>query len=110
MTRSHPSASLSLATPSRPTRTRAPSPQRTPPKEMAGRRTGPLGRPGHTPRPSLEPFQEIEDLGRDGAAEGRHRLVEDDELRIGHQRAGDRDALPLAAAELVRVERGAVAP
>ena len=33
----------------------------------------------------------------------RHRLVEDDDLRVADQRPGDGDALPLAAGELGRV-------
>src|SRR5882724_708027 len=78
--------------------------------EIAGRRQVVRDHDVRQPQPFLEPFQEIEDLGSDGDVQGRHRLVQDDELRIGHQRAGDRDALPLAAAELVRVERDAVAP
>ena len=51
----------------------------------------------------LQFFQEVEDLRLDRHVERRDRLVADDELRMQHQRPGDRDPLPLAAAEGVRV-------
>src|SRR5207244_6802029 len=37
-----------------------------------------------------------------GGVEGGKRLVEDEDGRVGGERAGDRDPLALAAAELVR--------
>ena len=54
-------------------------------------------------------LQEVQDLGPDGNVQGRHRLVQEDELRRRDEGAGDGDALPLAAAELVGIERGALA-
>jgi hypothetical protein len=51
----------------------------------------------------LEFLQEIQDLRADGDIKCRDGLVEDDESRVGRERTGDRDALPLAATELVRV-------
>src|SRR5262245_15152546 len=57
----------------------------------------------------LEPFEEIQDLGANGDVEGRHRFIEDDELREGDQGAGDGNALALAADELVRIEADTVA-
>ena len=53
----------------------------------------------------LQLDQEIEDLGLDRDVERRDRLVEHDDPRPQHQRAGDRDALALAAREHVRVAR-----
>jgi hypothetical protein len=42
------------------------------------------------------------------SVERRHRLVEDDQLGIGCERARERDALPLAPRELVRIAAGGV--
>ena len=54
----------------------------------------------------LQPAQQVDDLHLDGHVEGGGRLVEDDELRLQDHRAGDGDALALAAGELVRVAVG----
>ncbi len=50
-----------------------------------------------------QPLHQVDDLGLDGDVEGRDRFVGDDQPRAGGQRAGDADALGLAAGELVRV-------
>ena len=47
--------------------------------------------------------EQVEDLGLDRHIERRDRLVTDDELGLDRERPGDADALPLAAAELVRI-------
>ena len=47
--------------------------------------------------------EQVQDLRLDGDVERRHRLVADQEVRLHRERAGDADALPLAAGELVRV-------
>ena len=52
---------------------------------------------------ALQVAQQADDLRLHGDVERRDRLVADDELRLQAQRAGDADALPLAARELVRV-------
>ena len=44
-----------------------------------------------------QPLDEVEHLGGLGDAEGGGRLVEDDDLRVTQQRAGDGDGLPLPA-------------
>ena len=49
-----------------------------------------------------KPRQEVEDLRLHRGVERRGRLVEQQDLRLQDQRAGDRDALALAAGELVR--------
>ena len=54
----------------------------------------------------LQLLEEVDDAGLDADVERRHRLVEDDELRLDRQRPGDADALALAAGELVRVAVG----
>ena len=51
----------------------------------------------------LEILEEIHDLRADRHVEGRDRLVEDDQLRLGCERARERDALALPAAELVGI-------
>ena len=51
----------------------------------------------------LQIHQQVDDLRLHRHVERRHRLVEDEERRIQRQRARQADALPLAAAELVRV-------
>ena len=51
----------------------------------------------------LQVLQQVEDLRLDRDVQRRDRLVADDQLRVQRQRAGDADALPLAAAEGVRV-------
>ena len=50
----------------------------------------------------LELVEEVHHLRLDGHVERRHGLVEHQELRVERQRAGNADALPLAARELVR--------
>ncbi len=49
--------------------------------------------------------EQVQDLGLDRHIERRDRLVADDELGLDRERAGDADALALAARELVRVAR-----
>ena len=51
----------------------------------------------------LELDEQVQHLRLDRDVERGDRLVRDDELRLQHERARDADALPLAAAELVRV-------
>ena len=53
--------------------------------------------------PRLERAQEVDDLGLDRHVERRRGLVEHHQAGLQHQRAGDGDALALAAGELVRV-------
>ena len=54
------------------------------------------------PEVALQRLEQVHDLRADRDVERRHRLVEDDQLRIERERARDADALPLAAGELVR--------
>ena len=54
----------------------------------------------------LQVDEQVEHLRLDRDVERGDRLVRDDELRLQHERAGEPDALPLAAAELVRVPAG----
>ena len=51
----------------------------------------------------LEVLEQVDDLGLDRHVEGRDRLVGHDQLGLERERAGDADALALAAGELVRV-------
>ena len=51
----------------------------------------------------LQVLEQVDDLGLDRHVEGGDRLVGDDELGLEGERAGDADALALAAGELVRV-------
>ncbi len=51
----------------------------------------------------LQLDEQVQDLGLDRDVERGDRLVGDDELRLQDERAGEADALALAAAELVRV-------
>jgi hypothetical protein len=51
----------------------------------------------------LQVLEQVDDLGLDRHVERGHRLVGDDQLGPQRQRAGDPDALPLAAGEFVRV-------
>ena len=46
---------------------------------------------------------ELQDVVADGDVEAGHRLVGDDHVGLEHDRAGDADALALAAGELVGV-------
>ena len=58
-------------------------------------------------QPRLQIHQQIDHLGLHRDVQRRDRLVGDDERRIERERAREADALPLAAAELVRVaDRG----
>jgi hypothetical protein len=52
---------------------------------------------------ALQSRQQIKDLRLDRHIERADRLVGDDEFRVERQRAGDADALPLAAAELMGI-------
>ena len=54
----------------------------------------------------LEVLEQVEDLRLDADVERRHRLVADDQARVEDERAGDRDALALAAGELVGLALG----
>ena len=54
------------------------------------------------PEVVLQRLEQVHDLRLDRHVERRHRLVEDDQLRVQRERARDADALPLAARELVR--------
>ena len=47
--------------------------------------------------------EQVEDLGAHRNVQGRHRLVGDDQVRLQRHGPGDADALPLPAAELVRI-------
>ena len=51
----------------------------------------------------LEALHQVQDLRADRDVERADRLVGDDHLRLEHQRPRERDPLPLAARELVRV-------
>ena len=51
----------------------------------------------------LQVFEQVDHLRLDRHVERRHRLVADDQLGAHRQRAGDADALALAAGEFVRV-------
>ena len=57
------------------------------------------------PQPLLEVHQQSQDLGLDGDVERGDRLVEHDQLGLRRERTGDRDALSLAARELMGVAR-----
>jgi hypothetical protein len=50
----------------------------------------------------LQVVEQVHDLRLDRDVESRDGLVEDDELRLERERAGDPDPLPLTARELVR--------
>ena len=52
---------------------------------------------------ALQLAQQVEDLRLDRDVERRDRLVGHDHLRLERERAGDADALALAARELVRI-------
>ena len=54
----------------------------------------------------LEIPEQIDHLGLDRHVESRDRLIADDELGLHRQCPGGPDALPLAAAELVRLAPG----
>ena len=54
------------------------------------------------PEVALEVLEQVQDLGLHRDVERRDGLVADDQLRVHGERAGDADALALAARELVR--------
>ena len=54
------------------------------------------------PKLALQVLEQIDDLGLDRDIERRHRLVQDHDVRTERQRAGDRDALALAAGKFRR--------
>ena len=56
--------------------------------------------------PRLEIAQQVEDLRADRHNERRYRLVEHDKPRLQRERAGDCDALALAAGKFMREEVG----
>ena len=57
------------------------------------------------PELSLQALEEVEDLRLHRDVERRDRLVADEDLRVDGERAGDRDALALAARERRRTAR-----
>ena len=56
----------------------------------------------------LQLLEQVDDLRLDRDVERGHRLVRDDEVGIDRDRAGEADALALAARELVRVAAGRI--
>ena len=50
-----------------------------------------------------EPVEQVDDGGLHRHVQCGHRLVGDDQVRFGGERAGDADALPLAAGQLSRI-------
>ena len=54
-------------------------------------------------QPLLDLLEQVDDAGLDGHVEGGHGLVENEQLGVEGQRAGDADALALAARELVGI-------
>jgi hypothetical protein len=72
-----------------------------PVREMGGSRE--VVRDHQDPEPLLpQPVQQVQDACPNGNVQHRHGLVREEELRIQHQARRDRDALALAARELVR--------
>ena len=57
----------------------------------------------------LQLAEHVDDLRLNGHVQRGHRLVADDELRVEGERAGDADALALAAGELMGVAGGMLA-
>ena len=55
------------------------------------------------PQTPLQIAQQIDHLRLDRNVQGRDRFVADDETRLDRERAGDADALTLAAGEFVRI-------
>ena len=55
------------------------------------------------PEPVLQIAQQVQDLRADRHIQRRHRLVADDEFRFHRERAGNGDALALAAGEFVGI-------
>ena len=62
------------------------------------------------PELALQVGEQVQHLRLHRDVERRDRLVGDDQRRIQHQRARDRDALPLAAREHVRIARVVLGP
>ena len=60
------------------------------------------------PHVALEVAKQLHDRGLHRRVERRRDLVADEQPRLGRKCAGDRDALALAAAQLVRVALGVV--
>jgi hypothetical protein len=56
--------------------------------------------------PIAQADEQVHDLGADRDVERRDRLVEDEDRGLGGERAGDADALALAARQLVRIALG----
>ena len=61
------------------------------------------------PQLILQVFEHVDHLRLNGNVQRADRLVADDELRVGRERAGDADALALAAGKFVRVAGGLLA-
>src|SRR5690606_29683951 len=59
---------------------------------------------------ALQVHQQVDDLGLYRHVQRRYRLVADDQRGLQGQRAGDHDALALAAGELVRIAVGRLGP
>ncbi len=55
------------------------------------------------PEPRLQILEQIDHLRLDGNIQRRYRLVADDQIGLHRERAGDADALALAAREFVRI-------
>jgi hypothetical protein len=55
------------------------------------------------PRSAPQAAQKVQHLGLNGGIQRRGRFVQQQDLRFQHQRAGDGDALALAAGQLVRI-------
>src|SRR5689334_16373495 len=52
---------------------------------------------------ATQPLEQRQDLGLKNRIEGRRRLVEQHEVRLEDERAGNGDALALAAGQLMRI-------
>src|SRR5262245_38942494 len=60
----------------------------------------------HAQSPFAQPAHDVLDLAHRDRVDAHERLVQQHERRLAHQRAGDLDAPPLAARELVRLAVG----
>ena len=58
---------------------------------------------------TLKPLKQVDHLRLNGDIQRGNRLIADDEARLRRQRAGDADALALAAGKLVRIARHVLA-
>ena len=58
----------------------------------------------------LEVLEQVDDLRLDGHVQGRHRLVEHQQLGLHGQRPGDADALSLTTRQLMRVSTCVLRP